>query len=100
MALFGKGVSRICAVVAASTASEMFRQVRLALRSTPTVELRLDWLKSDAERVRLLSRLRKHGPRGATFVATCRSKEGGGKFAGNIRRQRDWLNQARKAGCR
>src|SRR5215469_817975 len=100
MALFGKGVRRICAVVAASTASEMFRQVRLALRSTPTVELRLDWPKSDAERVRLLSRLRKHVSRGATFVATCRRKEGGGKFGGDIARQLDWLNQAREAGCR
>lgn len=99
MALFGKGVRRICAVVAASTASEMFRQVRVALRSTPTVELRLDWLKTDAERVRLLSRLSKPVSRGATFVATCRRKEGGGKFAGDIARQLDWLNQAREAGC-
>lgn len=99
MALFGKGVRRICAVVAASTASEMFRQVRVALRSTPTVELRLDWLKTDAERLRFLSRLRKNVSRGATFLATCRRKEGGGKFRGDIARQLDCLKQAREAGC-
>ena len=99
MVLFGKGVRRICAVVAASTASEMFRQVREAQRSTPTVELRLDWLKTDAERLRFLSRLRKNVPRGATFLATCRRKEGGGKFRGDIARQLDCLKQAREAGC-
>jgi 3-dehydroquinate dehydratase/shikimate dehydrogenase len=99
MALFGKGVRRICAVVAASTASEMFRQLRVALRSTPTVELRLDWLESDAERLRFLRRLSRHVSRGATLLATCRRKEGGGKFTGDIARQLDWLNQAREAGC-
>lgn len=99
MALFGKGVRRLCAVVAARTASEMFRQLRVALGSTPTVELRLDWLKTDAERLRFLRRLSKHVSRGATFLATCRRKEGGGKFTGDIARQLDWLNQAREAGC-
>lgn len=99
MALFGKGVRRLCAVVAASTASEMFRQLRVALRSTPTVELRLDWLKTDAERLRFLRRLSRHVSRGATFLATCRRTEGGGKFTGDIARQLDWLKQAREAGC-
>jgi 3-dehydroquinate dehydratase / shikimate dehydrogenase len=99
MALFGKGVGPICAVVAASTASGMFHQLRVALKSTPTVELRLDWLKSDAERLRFLRRLRKRVSRSATFLATCRRKEGGGKFTGDIARQLYWLNQARAAGC-
>ena len=55
MGLFGTGKSKVCAVAAASTAEEMAKQVRAALRETPTVELRLDWLRSDAERRRLLS---------------------------------------------
>jgi len=54
MGLFGKGLRRICAVVAASTADEMSKMVRSALRQTRTVELRLDWLSSDAERARFL----------------------------------------------
>lgn len=99
MALFGKGVRRVCAVVAARTASEMLGGLRAALRSTPTVELRLDWLKNDAERMRLLGRLGKQVPRSATLLATCRRKEGGGKFPGDIARQLYWLDQARKAGC-
>src|SRR5882724_383034 len=75
MGLFGKGVARICAVVAAASATEMAAQVRRALRETPTVELRLDWLKSDAERGRFLAWLRHNRPRRAVVLATCRRRE-------------------------
>ncbi len=99
MGLFGTGLRRICAVVAASTADEMSRMVRSALKQTRTVELRLDWLSSDAERARFLDWLRKGQPRNATFLATCRRREGGGKFAGPVDRELYWLIQAREAGC-
>jgi 3-dehydroquinate dehydratase/shikimate dehydrogenase len=99
MGLFGIGLRRICAVVAASTAAEMRKLVRSALKRTTTVELRLDWLSSDAERARFLRWLGKRGPRGATFLATCRGREGGGKFAGGVERELYWLIQAREAGC-
>jgi 3-dehydroquinate dehydratase/shikimate dehydrogenase len=99
MALFGKGADRVCAVMAAPTAAEMSRQVRSALKSTRTIELRLDWLKSDAERGRFLSWLKKNKLRNCTFLATCRRREGGGKFDGNVDRELYWLIQAREAGC-
>jgi 3-dehydroquinate dehydratase/shikimate dehydrogenase len=99
MGLFGKGLERICAVVAAGTAAEMAKLVRSALRQTSTVELRLDWLSSDAERAQFLSWLSKLKPRGATFLATCRRREGGGKLAGGVDRELYWLIQAREAGC-
>jgi 3-dehydroquinate dehydratase / shikimate dehydrogenase len=99
MSLFGTGMRRICAVVAASTAAELSRQLRSALRETRTVELRLDWLRDDAERARFVDWLRKNRRKGATFLATCRRREGGGKFAGDIERQLYWLMQAREAGC-
>jgi 3-dehydroquinate dehydratase/shikimate dehydrogenase len=100
MGVFGKGLSRLCAVVAAPTAALAARQVRQALRQTPTIELRLDWLQSDAERARFLRWLTKNAPRRATFLATCRRKEGGGKFAGDVAAELFWLKQARDAGCR
>ena len=78
MGLFGPGVRRICAVVAARTVAEMHAQIRAALRETPTVELRLDWLRSDAERARFLEWLGRNRPRGAVFIATCRRQVGGG----------------------
>jgi len=61
--------------------------------------LRLDWLSSDAERAGLLRWLAKSRPRHATFLATCRRREGGGKFSGGIDRELYWLMQAREAGC-
>jgi hypothetical protein len=54
MRVFGTGRSRICAVAAAATAEELAGQVRAGLKETPTIELRLDWLRSDAERRRVL----------------------------------------------
>src|SRR5258708_5352874 len=84
MNLFGKGIGRICAVVAASTAREMSTQLLHAWRETPTVELRLDWLKSDSERRRLLAWLRRNRPRRTVIVATCRRREGGGLFADSV----------------
>src|SRR5712671_3474869 len=80
MGLFGTGLRRICAVVAASTADEMSKLVRSALRQTRTVELRLDWLCSDAERARFLDWLAAGRSRNATFLATCRRREGGGQW--------------------
>jgi hypothetical protein len=62
ISLFGKGIGRICAVVAAPSAREMASQLLRAWRETPTVELRLDWLKSDSERRRLLPGSRVIGP--------------------------------------
>src|SRR5215470_5757241 len=99
MALFGKGVGRVCAVVAAATAAEMRLQLRSALKSARTIELRLDWLRSDAERSRFLLELKKLPIVSATVLATCRRTAGGGKFAGDIARQLYWLIQAREAGC-
>ena len=99
MSLFGTGVRGICAVVAASAAAEMTRQVHAAVKETGTIELRLDWLGSDEERARFLGWLRKNKPKGATFLATCRRRAGGGKFVGGIDRELFWLMQAREAGC-
>jgi 3-dehydroquinate dehydratase/shikimate dehydrogenase len=99
MALFGSGLRRICAVVAASTASEMSKHVRAALKETRTVELRIDWLRSDAERARFLAWLKKSKFRQVTFIVTCRRREGGGKFAGSVDRELYWLTRAREAGC-
>jgi len=99
MGLFGKGVARICAVVAASSAREMAAQLRQALRETPTVELRLDWLANDSQRGRFLDWLRRNHPKRAILRATCRRREGGGLFTGGVQAELRWLSQAAEAGC-
>jgi 3-dehydroquinate dehydratase/shikimate dehydrogenase len=76
----------------------MAAQVRVALRETPTVELRLDWLRSDAERALLLLWLRSRRVRG-TFLATCRRHAAGGFYKGDIAGELVILQRAVLAGC-
>lgn len=97
--VFGGGIRRICAVAAASTATGMAALVRAGLRETPTIEVRLDWLRGDAQRIRFLHWLKQYKPRGATFIATCRRREGGGRFPGSLEAELGWLARARAAGC-
>jgi 3-dehydroquinate dehydratase / shikimate dehydrogenase len=90
---------RLCAVVATPSAREAIRQLRFAGRYTSTVELRLDWLRSDRERTSFLKALRRIKKKGLTLVATCRRILGGGKLAGGAQAELYWLSQAREAGC-
>ena len=96
---FGTRENRICAVAASGIAAEMIRQIRRGLKETRTIELRLDWLQSDAERRKLLGWLKEHPFRGAAFIATCRRKVAGGEFVGDIHAELFWLMEARRAGC-
>jgi 3-dehydroquinate dehydratase / shikimate dehydrogenase len=98
----GSGIGakgRICAVVAAPTAARMAAQVRSALRETSTIELRLDWLANDTQRLRFLRWLAEHRPENATLLATCRRREGGGELRASPAVELAWLAQAREAGC-
>jgi 3-dehydroquinate dehydratase / shikimate dehydrogenase len=93
---------RICAIVAAADARSLWAQVRRALDVTRTIELRLDWLSDDAEIAKFLARLRASEGTGrtrATFIATCRRREAGGKFTGTIAQQLVHLAEAIRAGC-
>lgn len=94
---------RICGVVAAGTALEMERLLRRTLRQTGTAELRLDYLRGSAERAKFLKKLPKirgaGGARHALLIATCRSRRGGGRFAGTAAAQRQALASAARAGC-
>ena len=94
-----KGAPGLAAVVAGPTAREMIRQLRVALRETGTAELRLDWLKDDGERSRLLAWLGSQHLHGASLIATCRRREGGGFCAGDVSGQLVILQRAVAAGC-
>ena len=96
---FGNGVGRLCGVLAESTARELRRLLAVAMRETPTAEIRLDWLKDDTERRAFLKWLTAHHPRRAQLIATCRRRVGGGEFVGDANEELYWLMQAREAGC-
>src|SRR5260370_3009783 len=90
---------RLCAVVATPTAREAMRQLRTARLYTRTIELRLDWLRSDRERSKLIVALRRYSREKLTLIATCRRILGGGKLAGGAEAELYWLGQAREAWC-
>jgi 3-dehydroquinate dehydratase / shikimate dehydrogenase len=99
MSVFGTGVARICAVVATPRAREFRKLVRAALRETPTVEVRLDWLANEGERGKALDWLKRSVPKKAVLIATCRRRAGGGEFAGGAVEELLWLMKAKEAGC-
>jgi 3-dehydroquinate dehydratase / shikimate dehydrogenase len=96
--MFGK--DKICAVVASSDARSMWRQLQQALIQTRTVELRLDWLRDDAEIVRFIARLGKTKNSRATLIATCRRRPAGGLYRGSVAKQLLHLAEAVRAGCK
>jgi 3-dehydroquinate dehydratase / shikimate dehydrogenase len=97
--VFGTGRARVCAVIATPRARDFRKLVLLALKQTPTVELRLDWLENDRERHAALRWLKRSAPRNAVFIATCRRRAGGGEFAGGAAEELFWLMKAKEAGC-
>jgi len=92
------GRDKVCAVVAAPNARSMWGQLEDTLRRSRTVELRLDWLSSDAEIESFLRLLATKRPR-ATLLATCRRVEAGGRYRGTIAKQLIHLAEAVRAGC-
>jgi 3-dehydroquinate dehydratase / shikimate dehydrogenase len=92
------GQDKVSAVVAASDARSMRRQLTQALRQTRTVELRLDWLSDDGEITHFLAQLAASRPR-ATLIATCRRHEAGGRYRGTVAKQLVHLAEALSAGC-
>lgn len=103
------GTDKICAVVAATDARSMWIQLERALGQWPakagppqrrmrTIELRLDWLKDDAEIGRFLAKLAAAKPR-AALIATCRRRAAGGEYRGPIAKQLAHLAEALRAGC-
>jgi len=60
---------RLCAVVATPSAAQAMRQLRQARRFTHTIELRLDWLRSDHERGKFIAALRRSARKGLTFIS-------------------------------
>ncbi|MGH9782327.1 MAG: type I 3-dehydroquinate dehydratase, partial [Candidatus Acidiferrales bacterium] len=89
------GEDRICAVIAARTSREMWRQLCHALRHTRTLELRLDWLENGRELQNFLVRLgRAKFSRNVALIATCRRTEAGGRFPKSVTAQLALLHRA------
>jgi 3-dehydroquinate dehydratase/shikimate dehydrogenase len=95
------GADRICGVIAAPTAAQAKKQVRAAVSryKARILELRLDYLRSESDRIALLRFIKSVAGRN-TLIATCRSRRGAGRFSGGTESELAILMQAVKAGCR
>lgn len=88
------GPDRICGVVAAPTARAMAQQLHRALRLTRTVELRLDWLRSRREYLKLVLGAPPPLAR-ITLICTFRRREAGGRAPAQLGYQLACLRLAR-----
>ena len=93
------GTGKICAVVASPHAADMRRQLRTALKIARFVEIRLDWLVKDDAIEGFLKWLTVQKHPKTTVIATCRRREGGGKYRGSVAKQLAHLWNAVRAGC-
>jgi 3-dehydroquinate dehydratase / shikimate dehydrogenase len=95
------GHDRVCAVIAARSATHAIRQFKTAANAParcPIVELRLDFLANRPEMARLFGWLARRA-RKPVLIATCRRMQAGGQFKGTVPDQLAILEQAVAAGC-
>lgn len=99
MALF-RG-EKICTIIAERTAKAARSRTQEALKQTRLVELRLDYFTGRREVLGFLQWLRTKFGSGkqAIFIATCRSRKAGGRFAGSVAEQLALLHLAVDCGC-
>ena len=95
----------ICITATGDSPQALVESARRALEYSRFVELRLDWLRSPAQALPLVSRLLQSGSphRGgskAVLQATCRREANGGRFGGTVGAQMEILRQAAEGGCR
>jgi len=90
-------IGKICVAITGTTAEEMVEKATAVLKETTFLEFRLDYLSKPAAALpQLKAFLTENGA--ATVVATCRSKENGGRFTGSITAAFDVLIKAAEAG--
>lgn len=100
--MFGR--ERICVVIAEKSAAAALKALRRlsrtsrTVRNLPTVELRLDWLSSNAEIDRLMAQLRVDRKK-VCVIATLRRRTAGGKYSGGLHEQMSLLRLAAESGC-
>jgi 3-dehydroquinate dehydratase / shikimate dehydrogenase len=90
-------IGKVCVAIIGSTAEEMIDRAALAMRDSPFLEFRLDYLEKPAAALPKLKQfLSENGV--VTAIATCRREPNGGKFKGTIAAELDVLEKATASG--
>ena len=75
-------IGKVCVAIIGSTAEEMVERATEAMRDSPFLEFRLDYLDKPALSLPKLKQfLSENGV--VTAIATCRCEENGGRFKGS-----------------
>ena len=91
-------IGKVCAAVIGASPAEIIERAVVALRETPFLEFRLDYLPKPALALPGLKQfLAEHTA--VTAIATCRLQKNGGRFAGSERQELEILTEAAAAGA-
>jgi len=90
-------LSKICVAIIGGTASEMIEKATAVQKENPFLEFRLDYLDKPLAALPKLKQFFAENT-AVTAIATCRRKEGGGKFSGPASTEVDILCKAAEAG--
>jgi 3-dehydroquinate dehydratase/shikimate dehydrogenase len=88
----------VCVAIVGTTATELLDKAAAAVKDTPFLEFRLDYLEKPTAAMPGIKEFLE-GHNAATVIATCRRAEGGGRFAGSVAAELEILIQAAQAGC-
>ncbi len=91
-------IGKVCVAIVGTTATELLDKAAAAVKDTPFLEFRLDYLEKPTAAMPGIKEFLE-GHNAATVIATCRRAEGGGRFAGSVAAELEILIQAAQAGC-
>ncbi len=86
-------IGKVCVAITGVTAAEMLEKAASAVKETPFVEFRLDYLEKPAAALGKLKTFLAENT-AVTAIATCRRAENGGKFEGTVAAELDILMKA------
>jgi 3-dehydroquinate dehydratase / shikimate dehydrogenase len=90
-------MGKVCVAIIGSTPNEMVEQATAAVKETPFLEFRLDYLANPLAAIPRMKQFLTERSE-ATAIATCRRAGNGGKFKGNIAAEMEILQKCAEAG--
>src|SRR5580698_7144408 len=90
-------IGKVCVAIIGTTATEMLEKASVAVKETPFLEFRLDYLEKPLLALPKLKNFFAENT-AATGIATCRRTANGGKFSGTVAAEMEILSKAAGAG--
>ncbi|ADW69619.1 shikimate dehydrogenase [Granulicella tundricola] len=90
-------IGKVCVAITGATAAEMLERASLAVKETPFLEFRLDYLSKPAAALPEFKQFLAAN-NAATAIATCRRAENGGRYKGSAASELEILVEAANSG--